>query len=812
MKKLNGAKVNRRDFVKTTALAGAVLASYRLSLRSAYAITNYNSPPLPLFSTTLRGVTGPQGIPVAASDGFRYWQNGSVSRSKPRLGAYDIATHYTIKINQFTDQIGPNPALTTPLWGYHPKDVLVGSPTPKHLGGIIVARKDQPIQITFKNNLPPTHILPVDITIPGANQAQNRTAVHLHGGLVPWISDGGPHDWWAPDGTHGLSFLNNDVLNPKTTISPGAAKDEADYYYPLGQSARLIWYHDHAWGITRLNAYAGVATALIIRDSFEDYLKTLGLPDYIEAGGREIPLVIQDKIFYDPTYTLDPGWTGSPVRGALWYPYTYEDPQGGTPPPISAIPEMFGDTMLVNGTVYPKASVEAKRYRLRILNACSSRFLNLQLYVADGSPDGISLDAGGNPINAPGPDFLVIGTEAGFLPKPVLVPSGTPFNPVTSGGTLITGPAERWDIIVDFNGFPNQNLILYSDTPAPFPNGDPAVDYFPGINQPIGANESTGPNTRVLMRFEVGPPLVAEPPLGFGPATDFDALAKSNGLVWNDPLLALPYNAPVAPAGVPVRKLTLNETFDSYGRLIQLLGTDVPLTGIEYGREYMALPTEVVEANTMEIWEIANLTGDTHPMHFHLVNVQILDRQHFTSYSNGAANFDAPPVAPDPNELGWKETVKMNPDTVTRIIMKFSLPKVPFAVPDSPRTGGQEYVWHCHILEHEEHDMMRPLVVLGDKLTVTPAFSTINYRVGGKVTYKVKNAMLPITITPSVAPSPTTYTLTDNLDGTFTAIVLKNAPGITTPGLTVTFTVTDSSGRAPANKTATAKLVITKPF
>ena len=91
----------------------------------------------------------------------------------------------------------------------------------------------------------------------------NRTAVHLHGGLVPWVSDGGPFDWWAPNGTHGLSFLNNQVLNP------GAAANEAEYYYGNNQSARLVWYHDHAQGITRLNAYAGVASAYLIRDTFE---------------------------------------------------------------------------------------------------------------------------------------------------------------------------------------------------------------------------------------------------------------------------------------------------------------------------------------------------------------------------------------------------------------------------------------------------------------------------------------------------------------------------------------------------------------
>ncbi len=116
-----------------------------------------------------------------------------------------------------------------------------GNITPTHLGGIIVAQKGKPIQITFHNLLfVKKHIIPVDTTIPGANQAINRTAVHLHGGLVPWISDGGPFDWFDPYGRHGLSFLNNQVLNPFAL--PGAA----EYYYPMNQSARFMWYHDHA--------------------------------------------------------------------------------------------------------------------------------------------------------------------------------------------------------------------------------------------------------------------------------------------------------------------------------------------------------------------------------------------------------------------------------------------------------------------------------------------------------------------------------------------------------------------------------------
>jgi spore coat protein A, manganese oxidase len=558
--------------------------------------------------------------------------------------------------------------------------------------------------------------------------------VHLHGGFVPWISDGGPFDWWAPNGVRGESFLNNTVLNP------GAAANEAEYYYPNDQSARFVWYHDHAIGITRINAYAGIASGYIIRDAFEGSLISRGLPDFIENGGREIPIVIQDKIFVSSTTALtDPTWftlLPSSTLGDLWYAHVY-DPKRykltgskNQLPNPSVVPEFFGDTMLANGTVYPEATVEPRRYRLRILNACNARFLNLQLYVDDGSLDNITL----NPLtlaptNSKGPDFLVLGTEGGFLPKPVLVPSNTPFNPLTLGGSLITGPAERWDVIVDFSGYAGQKIILYNDAPAPFPVGSPLEDYFPSAPlNPTITMPGFGPNTRQIMRFNVGTTITLppDPLLTISPATDLTP--------GNDPLLAtlVPGGIPTVPPGAFVRRLTLNEATDAFGLLIQLEGTDVPPrnVGQGFGRAYTDPATEVVNKNAIEVWQILNLTGDTHPIHFHLVNVQIVSRQPFNvrNYNGGPPTFIGPARPPDPNEAGWKDTVRMNPGEATTVIMQFELPTVPFTVPSSPRASGtpfplglppgttgtvNEYVWHCHILEHEEHDMMRPLVVIG---------------------------------------------------------------------------------------------------
>jgi spore coat protein A len=185
----------------------------------------------------------------------------------------------------------------------------------------------------------------------------------------------------------------------------------------------------------------------------------------------------------------------------------------------------------------------------------------------------------------------------------------------------------------------------------------------------------------------------------------------------------------------PLRKkrfLTLNEYHDEYGRLIQILGNAAK----PFGSPYFGLATypdypagsgtapatigyreEHVNRGDTEVWEIYNTTGDVHPMHFHLVNVQVVNRQLFDMSDSTFKTMAGPVIPPEDNELGWKETVPMYPGTVTRVIMKFDLSPILTAkgkvitTPTSPRTGGHEFVWHCHILEHEEHDMMHALVV-----------------------------------------------------------------------------------------------------
>jgi spore coat protein A len=704
--------LSRRKFLKYAGAAGAAaILPWKIAVQNAMAQYGVNSPQLQKFIHTMRGLPGqtlnPITIPIMTPD----------AAPAPVTGVQ----HYTINIRQFTDQLHPDLPNPTKLWGFGQGPVA----NFRHLGGIVVAQKGTPAQFTFINRLPRTHIIPLDRTITGANQGQNRAAIHLHGGFVPWISDGGPFDWWQPNGTHGLSFLNNQVLNP------GAAPNMAEYYYPNAQTARLMWYHDHAHGITRINAYAGIATAYVLDDAAAEAalfpttdLQALNLRDTYY-------LVFQDKIFIPqagppPNYPVT-----SAVPGDLFYAYIYDTllfgPQGipSFPPPAtprgplpvpSVVPEFFGDTILVNGTAYPTLTVEARPYRFRMLNACNARFLRSRIVATRGAT--FPNNAEPNPA-VPGPTFLQIGTEGGYLPQ------------VTRRNGVLLAPAERADVLVDFTGLAGREFILFNNAPGPFPGGNPIFDYYPGNPSTPVSTPGSGPNTRTLLKIVVVPQTVT---------VTMPTVAALNAVLpalIDPPLVNQVPGVPTnAPLGVRTRQLTLNEGFDDYGRLGQFLGTNVPTTGPGFfGHEYLDPATEVTTAGTIEVWEIANLTLDAHPMHFHLVNVQILWRRPFNvALYNGTPTYTGPRVAPERNELGWKETVRMNPGEVTAVIMKFDLPRIvgpdgttiinttanpltgQLAItngmpPTSPRTGGNEYVWHCHILEHEEHDMMRPLIV-----------------------------------------------------------------------------------------------------
>ena len=834
--------ITRRQFIKGAAVTGVALAlPLKFGVGTAQAFAQ--SPQLRKWIQPIRGLGGTTGIPV---------MNGV---EDPAFGPN--TKFYRITIGEFSDVLHPDMGgvgvkAPTKLWGYWDTT----DPVKRHLAGVILANRGTASRIRFTNMLPPTHILPVDLTVTAASPAQNRTATHLHGGLVPWICDGGPFNWFGrdadpqtPNGAFGLSFLNGmgSVLDNIKTAN-GALADQlmvagqADYYYPNDQSFRLVWYHDHAWGITRLNAYAGIASAYLIQDTINDYYTapSQGFSNgKIPGLGSTKPLVWQDKIFVwgapaspgvaaTGTWLTDPTWATSGATGqsagSLWYAHVY-DPKlyrlfkgnkvQTTPlSNPSVVPEFFGDTMLCNGTVYPIVEVQAKRYRFLMLNACNARFLNINAFTVPSTLADLATDPktgfvkAGQVGVAAGPQIIQIGTEGGFLAQEVVYPNNLPFNPATLTGNLMLGSAERADVIIDFTGLTaGQDVIFYNDAPGPFPVGAPTNDYYLGNpKNPAQPAPGTGPDTRQILRFRViaggsDPqpagqiliPALIDPPLFSTP-----------------PFPVVGAIAPLPnPAGAAVIFLTLNEDFDQYGRLRQLLGTTVlnPITG-NYGQPYeQQPPKEIVVDGATQVWIIYNLTADTHPIHFHLTNVQVLSRQPFR-LNNGRFNLSGVARGPEPNELGWKETVKMHPGEATTVAMKFDLPAVPFTVAPSTRFAGtgisaaaNEYVWHCHILEHEEHDMMRPLVVTGASPTFGVQTSLETVIGAGPVTFPVFGSLTGF----SVTPDPTNVANTITFTKTETTFVVT-VPSGTTAGR-YNYKLTDSSAIPQQTALATVEIL-----
>ena len=666
-------RLTRRDFVKATAAGGVGIAALGWPRRAWAAFAQTQA--LRKFMQPLRHF----GVDIPAF--------------APNTTRYPGVDYYTIDMREFTDQLHPNLPPTT-LWGYG----TPGFTSSKHLGGAIIAQKNRPVRITWQNNLPFTHPLPVDFTtitpynVPGGLEV-NRAAPHLHGGLVPWPSDGGPYHWFSSTlgGTPrvvGPSVVNWLPVN-KANGAPDLDKQRNrilndDYWYPNNQSARLVWYHDHAVGITRLNASIGLASGYIIQDAEEAILMAqLGIP-----AGQQIPIVFQDKIF-NPD-------------GSLWYPDAYDtqffdlEPGADPLPSPSLVPEFWGDTILANGTVYPFLKVEPRRYRFRLLNACNTRFLSLRLVNALGS----GFPANTEPSTTGGPSMRLIGTEGGFLDGTV-TPQGVVFTNVAGDAQLVLAPAERAELIIDFSKIkPGRFLILQNDAPVPFPGGTPLADFYPeNRNLLVPPSPGFGPNTRTLLQFEVV------------------ALGAVTGNSTPDPSVPRGWVLPPSPAPavtVPgVRDLALYETIDQYGRLTQNLGD------VTRAMAYNDPPTEVVTAGTVETWRIFNMSADTHPIHFHFFNVRVVSRQPF-NLRGGVPTPSGQIMPPEPGELGWKETVRMNPGECITLLVDLppttGLAPAGVKIPPSPRLStmgitGAEYVWHCHILEHEEHDMMRPLVV-----------------------------------------------------------------------------------------------------
>jgi len=582
-------KKTRRDVLKMGAMAGASIMFPDLSS----AQTPNTRVPVPggikYHGHVSRPVAGQAGLSGSTLAQFvDALPIPSVIR--PQAG---VVTN--ISMRQFTQKLHRDLPPTT-LWGYNG---LYPGPT-------FEVRKGVAVQVKWRDTqLPTQHFLPVDPTIHGAeaDKPSVRNIVHLHGAKVLPENDGYPEAWFTPDGQHGPLLFNP---NP--------------FIYPNDQQAAHLWYHDHALGVTRLNFYTGLQGNYFLRDSVEDALN-------IPKGQFEIPLLMQDRLF-NPD-------------GSLLYPVA----DGGTHQ--FWIPEFFGDTMLVNGKVWPFLDVEPRRYRFRMINACNARFLNMRL---------VRTDSNGLSHGMAGPQFNIIGTDGGLLPHPVALT------------ILLQAPAERFDVILDFTGKAGQFFVLKNDGPAPFPGGGEVVP------------------TEIMM-FRVVKPLSSH---------DTTTIPQN--------LNPTPMNLSPRSARQS-RNLVLTE--------LDRASDGFPIIGLLDNKNWDDPVTENPKAGSTEIWNLINDTGDGHPKHIHLVQFQVLSRQSFdqdTFDNTGQLVFTAPPQPPNPEEKNaYKDTVKALPGTVTKLIMKFDLPAGTHVSP------GQRfrYVWHCHILEHEDNEMMRPYDVVG---------------------------------------------------------------------------------------------------
>ncbi|MFZ0536932.1 MAG: multicopper oxidase [Candidatus Sulfotelmatobacter sp.] len=537
--------ITRRDFLQRSSLLATTLAAGKSGLLNAMSQSVATMLPA-LDVNNLAQFVDPLPIPeIAKPQGLR----PSPADAKLNVPFYRIqAQAVAAKVHR---DLPP-----TNFWSF-------GSSTP---GPTFETRSGAPLLVEWVNALPGKHFLPIDHTIHGAeaDKPSVRTVVHLHGAKTAPESDGYPEDWIVPG---------------KSSV----------YYYPNQQDAAMLWYHDHALGINRLNVYAGLLGTFFIRDSVED---ALNLP----KGKYELPLVLYDRLLTH--------------EGQLLYPVS-PDPQSPW------VPEIFGNAILVNGKLFPYLEVEPRKYRFRVLNGSNARFYNLSFVES----------ATANHNEMP---FHQIGTDQGLLSAPV---------PLTN---LEIAPAERADLVIDFSQHRGAQVVLKSDA-------------------------------FVVMQFRVSSQKVTDPsslPSALRPVTKI----------------------PESRA-VQTRLLTLNEYVNKAGNPVMLL----------LNAAHWKMPiTEKPVLGSTEIWSLINPTNDSHPIHLHLVRFQILDRQPYVPWlyqTRRELRFIGPPEPPDPNEAGWKDTVRAHSKMVTRII-----------VPFEGFTG--RYVWHCHILEHEDNEMMRPYEVI----------------------------------------------------------------------------------------------------
>jgi FtsP/CotA-like multicopper oxidase with cupredoxin domain len=564
-----------------------------------------------------------------------------------------------------------------------------------------------PTHVTKNNHCADSAILAPACLQPSAEPIP--TVPHLHGAEVLSASDGHPDAWFTP-----------------FSAATGPGFVSTSYDYVNSQEATTLWFHDHSLGTTRLNVYSGMAGFYLIRDSRDTGATNnpIGLP----AGAFEQELMIADRQF--------------DTNGQLKFPDAESSPGAGDGPTNPDahpfwIPEFFGDVITVNGKSWPFMEVQPRRYRFRFVNASNARFYQAQLFRSSSSHQ---------PTTTPGPHIWQIGSDGGFLNAPADTDAGA------DPAHLFLAPAERADVIIDFAGQSGKNFIMVNSQGAfaPYPSGDPPDPNTNGqimefrVNQTLQGTD-TSFNPAHPQRALRAAPIVDIKPADTGRAAD-----KKRQLILVE----------VEGDGGPLEVMLQNSHWDGNRE-----GTTTQIPGsVSNGHGISA--TEVPRVGSTEVWEIANLTEDAHPIHIHLIQFQVINRQDFrrddyralwdSKFPGGTFNgvtypagtfipgFGPPqnyttanaagafggntafdpfltgtPAGPDPYEGGWKDTIKILPFQVTRIAVRWAptttaVNNVSAGVnrfPFDPTTGGPGYVWHCHILDHEDNEMMRSILI-----------------------------------------------------------------------------------------------------
>jgi spore coat protein A len=612
-------------------------------------------------------------IPVASPDTVSHPGSDSYTVVIEQTAGYDFGLRKQDG-SEFIN-VATGAPLRTTVWGYTTNGIKAG-----YLGATIEAHSTldpagKQVVVKYVNDLKDSsgkllskHLLTVDPTLMGADggEPEIRTVTHLHGAHVDPESDGHPFAWISNDPT-AQTGLPADPVSGRPARPNG---NTVTYTYRNDQPANQLWYHDHAIAITRLNVYAGLAANYLLRDDVEG---GLGLP----KGAYEMPLVIQDKSFNQdgslhygsrPLLTA----TGAQVLDSSGKPVQSSDP------------EFFGNVILVNGKAWPYLDVEPRNYRFRVLNGSDSRFYHLWLEAAT---------AGGAALAIPAGAITLIGTDGGLLASPL-----HDLGDSRENGILLS-LAERADLVVDFSKFPaGAKITVRNDAATPFPGGDSVDD---------------NATTSRVMQFRV-----------------VKALNGSDSSSVPNTLRALPS----LPAPTTTRYLDLQELTDQYFVHDQDLGISTArLMILLNGLKFDDPVTETPILGSVEDWIIINNTVDMHPIHLHLVDFQVLEKGSVQAGSYHPKAGGGPPdpagivlvsdaepgpgplvagSAPahsfyrlQPEELGRKDTVKVPPADEASGSQGYVRVRARFDILGT-------YMWHCHILAHEDHEMMRPFRVI----------------------------------------------------------------------------------------------------